>query len=232
MTRSVLPALLLLLTGCALQAPQPFAAPPAAPAPPEGGGPAPKGDGKLQQARLELEANRQAAALAEAELAAQELEGQASVARARKDLELATARQAQYRDAESVRKLQESALEVQRSRDQIDDAREELAQLEKLYQGNDLADSTKEIVLKRGRRGLERSATALALKELEAKALKECLIPLELARLQLEVDQKQGELDRATRGAALQLRQKRLGLARAQVEIQKSVNALDELGKK
>ena len=217
-------AMLLLLPGCAGQAPAP------------GEAIAHKSveskEAQIRLARMGLDIARQGTVLAEAELRSQELESQAAAGRIRRELELATARLAQFRDVESVRKLQQAQLETQRARDQIDDTREELAQLEKLYQGNDLADATKEIVLKRGRRALERAGSSLAIKELELKTLQADLLPAELAKMQLEADQKKDELERSLRGAEIGLQQKKVALARTQVELQKAVTALADLEKK
>ncbi len=189
-------------------------------------------DPQAPQARLALDIARQSADLAEAELRVQEQESQAVAGRLKREFELATAKLVQFREVESSRRLKDSELEALRARDQIDDAREELDQLEKLYRGNELADSTKEIVLKRGRRGLERAQTVLALKELQVKTLKDDLLPAELARMQLDADQKKDEMERAARGAEIQLRQKKVALARAQAELQKATAALSDPEKK
>ncbi|GEM_PF-3938579 len=230
MTRSSLPRALglglLLLTGCRAQDP---AEAPAAPAPAKAPADA---AAKLPVARMEVDIGLQSVALAEAEIHAQELSSAASAGRLRRELELATARSVQFKDVESLRRLKEAQMEVQRAQDQIDDNRDELQQLEKLYKGNDLADATKEIVLKRGRRALDRAAAVLAMKELQLKTLKDDLLPAELSRIQLEEDQKKDEIDRSSLAAENQLQQKRIALAKARVDLQKARNALADLEKK
>ncbi len=154
-----------------------------------------------------------------------------SAARLRRELELEEARLAQLRNVESGRRLRESELGVQGAQDQIEDARDELEQLEKLYKGNELADATKEIVLKRGHRSLQRAAESLALKEIAHKTLKEDLLPAELGKLQLEADRKRDECERSARNAETLLQQKKAALLRAQIELQKAKDALGELEK-
>ena len=219
--RCLAPAILLLLPGCSPREAPP--APPAKTAPSEA---------QVRAARMDLDIAQQGLAAAEAELHAQELEGRAASGRLRRESELAAARLAQYHDVESARKLKECQLQLQKTQDQMEDSRDELEQLEKLYQGNDLADSTKEIVLKRGRRDLLRAGAAVALKEIELKTLRDDLIPTETGRMQLEADQKKDEADRAAQGADVQLRHKRIALARAQADVQKAQAALADLEKK
>ena len=183
-------------------------------------------------ARMELSLAEQGALIAEAERGAQTLESRVSGLRLGRDLELAEAALVQFRDVESVRRTQEARLEVLKAQDQIQDAREELEQLEKLYQGNELADATKEIVLRRGRSSLERAAAEVAIKELQLKTLKEDLLPLELGKLQLDVDRKKDEAARAALAAQIASMQKGAALGRAKVEVQKAEDALSEAEKK
>ncbi|MFH1422475.1 MAG: HlyD family efflux transporter periplasmic adaptor subunit [Planctomycetota bacterium] len=68
-------------------------------------------------------------------------------------------------------------LDIQRQRYSIEDQKDELDQLEKLYEGNELAKESQEIVLKRARRQLELSEKRLELGERGHKRFLEFEIP-------------------------------------------------------
>lgn len=151
MTRFAAALCLALLTACST--------PPAA----DGGGDVPKsrGDsGSADEIRADLdEARRQ---LAIAELSA----GQAVlVARA----ELESARRALQRATDELElwklerfEIDEVRLDIARSESRLEESRAELAELEAMYEEEEFAKTTKELVLTRGRRQVELAEAALA----------------------------------------------------------------------
>lgn len=183
-------------------------------------------EGQVLFARAELAAAEAQVAFAEAEVALQEAQDLAAMGRLKEELAQAERRLAQS-DADADRQAGELALEVTRAEDGIEDARDELDQLRKMYQGNDLADQTKEIVLKRGERALKRARVDANLKARKLKAFRELALPLEHDRLALEAASKRMELENEAKKAALL--QKRSGLLQARAAVDKARLALEEL---
>jgi len=65
--------------------------------------------------------------------------------------------------------LEQAVLDLQYQRDSLADAEEELRQLGMMYDSNNLADQTAQIVMDRATRDVERQRTALAIAEAEHK---------------------------------------------------------------
>ena len=97
----------------------------------------------MQREERSMKARQVAAGLERAELAAR---------LAAQSLEL-------HRDYESAKSLEMADLGLKGQMDSLRDARDELAQLKKMYAGTSLQSETKDIVLDRARRGVERSET-------------------------------------------------------------------------
>jgi hypothetical protein len=159
---------------------------------------------KIEKARLELRN--------------QETANRDAVAKATTELELATAKLALFEEAESVERIEKAKLDLQEAKDSLEDAREELAQLEMMYGEEDLADKTREIVLRRGQRRLARAADRLELREREMRTLETGTIPQERAKLALERDEKARALEAAQRSAEASLLEKHLAVAQAENE--------------
>lgn len=135
---------------------------------------------KLAIAKLQLELGQQRA--------------ESNRARKQVELELARGELAQFDECDAPSQLARSKLELTRHRDALVEQQEELAQLEMLYEKQDLADKTREIVLQRGQRRVARAQEDLALAERDAKTLEERSLPRQHARLKLEVEAKTREL--------------------------------------
>jgi hypothetical protein len=89
------------------------------------------------------------------------------------DLENARKNLAWFKEAGRADRLKSSELNVQANVDSVADQEDELAQLDKLYKGNDLAKDSQEIVLKRARRRLEQSRERLKMAQNADKRLRE-----------------------------------------------------------
>src|SRR5690606_30596542 len=63
----------------------------------------------------------------------------------------------QYTDVDRERMVKQLELRMKSSEQQVENIREELAQLEKMYKSDDLTEETEEIVLKRQRNQLEQA---------------------------------------------------------------------------
>jgi hypothetical protein len=145
-------------------------------------------------------------------------ESRASSSRARKEAELQFARGelSQFAECDGPSQIAKSKLELTRRRDALAEQQEELAQLEMLYEKQDLADKTREIVLQRGKRRVERAQEELAIAERDAATLESQSLPRQRARLELEVEAKARELDE--QGLEIQAARLEKGLALREAE--------------
>jgi hypothetical protein len=156
---------------------------------------------------------------AKAALASEEIAGRDAVAIAQAELEIARAELSRFDSTGAAVKLDGARLDLARAQDAHRESEEELQQLEMMYAEQDLADKTREIVLSRGRRSLERAAKALDISLRELAALESMGLPQERAKLALEADRKARELERARRAAVDALREKRIALLQAEGEL-------------
>jgi hypothetical protein len=158
MTRSLVLALVLLLPACSSIGAGARPAPPAAAAAPA----APPAAAERDGLRRDLEEARQ-------ELAIAELDAAHAVQKAARDLEQAAAglefAKLELRDFEkrAATDRREAELGVDRSRFRLEESRAELAELEAMYAEEEFAQTTKELVLKRGRRQVELAEAGLAI---------------------------------------------------------------------
>jgi len=101
----------------------------------------------------------------------------------------------------------------------FEEAKEELEQLEMMYKNQDLADMTKEIVIRRGKRRVERATQRLALQEREHQRLEQNTLPLERTKLAGEVEEKTRDLERARRTSESSLLDRRIALMSAESDV-------------
>jgi len=137
------------------------------------------------------------------------------------ELELARAELRQFDEVDAPARLAQERLALTRSKDSLAEQEEELAQLEQTYAEVDLADKTREIVLQRNHRRVERAKAELALAERAFAALEQHTLPRERAKLALEVETKTNALASAGRGAALDVLEKEIALAEARAALAK-----------
>ena len=130
----------------------------------------------------------------------QELASQGTLHKAEAELRIATAKRQHFEQTQSPHRVAQAQLGLQQANDSFADAKEEMEQLELMYAEQDLADKTKEIVIRRGKRRLEMAERRLALQQKELENLENFELPQELAKLTLEVEEKTREVDRARRG--------------------------------
>jgi HlyD family secretion protein len=125
--------------------------------------------------------------------------------------------------------LKDADMDVQRILDTMDDQREELDQLEKMYKSEELTNATAEIVVKRAKRTLDRTLVQLDMTRTRSAKTKEHDLPAQLERHKasaeeaahsLEVLQKTGRYSRA---------EKEAGVVRAQLELAQQQRAKEKL---
>lgn len=139
--------------------------------------------------------------------------------RKERELELARSELAQFEESDAPTRLAKSKLDLARRRDAVTEQKEELAQLEMMYEQQDLADKTREIVLQRGKRRVERAEADLAIGERETATLEGKVLPRERAKLALEIDVKARELEEMKRDAESTLLDKRMALRSAEADV-------------
>ncbi len=152
-------------------------------------------------------------------------------AKAEHELSLEAARMQKYREREVPNRIAWAELRLQQARDRVKDSEDELHQLELMYSEEDFADQTKEIVLDRSRRRLERSHRDLELRHVDHAILTEQTIPLELVEREQKLRQKELTLEKTRRDAEASGLDKRIGLMNAEAEVVRvgvDIEALNE----
>ena len=154
--------------------------------------------------------------IARLQLATAEQRAETARLRKEKELELGKAELAQFDEIDAPNRLAKAKLELARRRDALSEQQEELAQLEMMYEQQDLADKTREIVLQRGKRRVERAQEELAISERETTALGARTLPRERGKLALEVETRERELVESKSDAEATLLEKRLAVRSAE----------------
>jgi hypothetical protein len=170
---------------------------------------------KLVQAELEQSSAEQSAA--------------AALARARIELELSQARLLQFTELDRPNQLERARLGLLRAKDRAQEAADELAQIEIMYEEQDLQDRTAEFVVSRGRRTAERSAAQIKLEEQSLLSLEQHTLPQELKKLALDVTRKQDDLAEAERKLESTRLAKQIAVMGARQEIEKLTGELERL---
>lgn len=189
----------------------------------------PKTDEAAQEKkRLEQEEKKARAEIASMKLeiaktaqAADAIESETSIEKAKLERELAERELKQLLEVDIPRRLEDSRLRLQENKDGVQDAKEELAQLEDMYKDGDLADKTREIVLSRGKRGLERRLKRLSLQEIEHQSFENVRLPNEKTRAISSLKEKVEALAKAERGAARTKLEKAIAVKEAEIELAK-----------
>jgi HlyD family secretion protein len=135
---------------------------------------------------------------------------------------------ARYQQFERKTKTEEGALSIQGSRDNIKDQQEELEQLEKMYNEDDLTEETEEIVLNRARRSLERALKYFSFRKSRHDYNMEVLFPREEEQLLLNQRKAANALERLQTTQPLDLEKAEMDLAKARHDFGESVEALEK----
>ncbi len=185
----------------------------------------------IETAQVSVELSRLRLASAEADLKLQETSGAQTLASAASDF-----KQAQMHldifESDGKKRLVEAQLAVKNAKDRIEDSEEEFDQLEKMYKENTLADATKELVLKRGRRQLERAREGLVIQEMTLARLREKDLPAEREKLANDLAQKKSAFEQAQARLDLLLHQKRAAREEARLNLLKAEGELKKLQKR
>lgn len=133
---------------------------------------------------------------------------------------------AQLEHVDAPARVAKAKLELSQMQDALAEQQEELAQLEMMYKESDLADKTREIVLNRGKRRVERAQEKLELQAHDVKTLGETTLPHEHDKLARQLELKRRELERAQRQAEILAQEKRVASESADLDVMRAESDL------
>ena len=188
---------------------------------------------RLDEAIGEAETAERAAAegarLAGEELKAQRISDGAGLAGAEAETGLAEQQLKAFREIQAPLQRREAALATLGAVHSLSDQRQELEQLETMYKASELAQSTKEIVLERARRDVERLKEHVEIQ----RRKEEAALPQELSQQEAQfaaaAAQKRAALDAARLSSPSQTARKALEAAAAVSEMKKARERLAAL---
>ena len=164
-------------------------------------------------------------AMQKEERAMQARQSVAGVERATLAAELAAQALELHRDYEAAKALEMADLSLKGSLDGLRDSRDELTQLEKMYAGTSLQSETKDIVLDRARRGVERGEIYTKYAKRDNEIFKAVRAPNDSRRVADQAKYSRLELESA------QLQQ-RLGEIKAELEMAAGERSLRDLDRR
>lgn len=150
--------------------------------------------------------------VAELELAAMAARHGAALTAARTELMLAEGDLATFRDFDRPTRVGLATLDLRGTTDRAQEAAEELAQIQAMYDDQDLDDVTREFVIARGRRQAERAAQRIEFEEQNLARLIDRSLPAEEVKLTLALDRARANVDDAARTHEVERRTKSLAL--------------------
>jgi hypothetical protein len=184
---------------------------------------------KLRRAEQGLEVAQLNLAKAKIAMDLDELRYQDALKTADREFELAKRKLQIFTKFETPNRLARAALSLQQTEDGHLESQQELAQLELLYKGEQFADDTKEIVIERARRHLERAARDLELRREEVQRLQDVTLPLEQTELEHAAEQKRLACLNVQRDHEGPLIDRKVAVLTAQAEVTKLEEEITDL---
>lgn len=184
---------------------------------------------KLIKLRRELEMAELKLAKAKIVKGQGELKYNDSLAKAEKDFELAKRKLQIFEKFTLPNRVARAELGVQYAEDRLWETQKELQQLELMYNEEQFADKTKEIVIERARKQLERSTRDLELRREELQTLKDVTLPLERMELELAAEQAKRALLDVQRDNEAALIDRNVAELSAEAEVVRIENELADL---
>jgi HlyD family secretion protein len=124
-----------------------------------------------------------------------------------------------FEEVEGKHMLQQTELSVKFMEDALHDQAEELAQLEKMYKSEELTNATSEIVVRRARRNMERTKTALEMGRTEAANVKSVKYPQQHRALEHAIEVAKNTLDTLVAAQGLAKVQREVEAAKAKTAV-------------
>ncbi len=180
-----------------------------------------KAEKEAKRAKLtrDLKIARQKVAQAQLAMDHQRADDDEAVRKAAADRGLAAAKLEDLEKHSAPVRLEKARLSFKGAEDSVLESREELEQLEMMYNEQELGDKTSEIVIARAKRRLERAQWNLNIQTQELQNLEKETIPLERQELQLKVEAGEGEQRTKVRSVEANLLDKRIALISAEAEV-------------
>ncbi len=163
---------------------------------------------ELQQKQRELDYAKIAVQTTAIERQVRTMTVEAAVQHAQRELDKKQRELDQFLQQLRPRELEEHQIDLDHQVHRAEDAKDELAELEAMYKDDEFAKTTKELVVKRGRRQLEMAARGLAVGRQEFEQFEKHTL----------VEREQ-ELQQAAKDAALELEKARLEHQKTQIEL-------------
>lgn len=182
-------------------------------------------DKGLEDLRTQVAEAKQRLAMQREERAMQARQSAASVERAELAATLAEQAMQLWQDYEQAKALEMSDLSLKGTLDGLKDNKDELAQLEKMYSGTSLQTETKDIVLERARRSVERGETFARYAKRDNEIFKAIKQPNEARRVTDTAKYSKMELESARLS-------QRLGEIRAALELAGAERSLRDLDRR
>ena len=180
--------------------------------------------GQVELAKRKLERARM-------DVTQQGTDASSAISKATVERDLAQKALQHFDQVEMPQRIAKADLDLKDATDYSTEQQEEMQQLELMYAKDDLADKTKEIVLARGKRRLERAKQRLALAQKDNDDLKASQLPEQRAKLAQALQEKEQELQRAQFAAETGRMDKDTGVIAAQHELEKLQRELDKTTK-
>jgi hypothetical protein len=180
---------------------------------------------ELEHARLELRS-------AEFDAESKRLSARQAMVKAERDLALARRALEAFTEVDAPAQTTDAQIDHDRRVYDTDEARDELAELEAMYQAEEFAKSTKELVLKRGRRRVELAQRELGVSQERMTLLKEHTLPRQQAELAGKVEDAEQELAETKLETEKGTVDADLAIRRARAKIEDLEKELAELAKK
>lgn len=183
---------------------------------------------KIARAKREIEAGkqRQAKTKLSAEYAA--IDQKRAMEDAQHDLKLAERKHKLLMEKSIPERIARADLGFAGAQDGYKEADEEYKQLEMMYNEDQFADKTKEIVLDRGKRRLERSKRYLEIETDAIDVLKKETIPIEVVESEKGLADKRDAIEHLTRDHAIANLDTQMSLFSAETEMMRLADDLED----
>jgi hypothetical protein len=186
---------------------------------------------KVADLNNQLELSRRKLERAQLDEGQQKADGEAALQKASVERELAKKALAHFEAVEMPQRLAKAELDLKDAFDYMTENQEEMQQLEQMYEKDDLADKTKEIVLARGKRRLDRAKQRHALAQKDFDDLKSTQLPEQREKLKQTLRDEEVEYARAEFNAKTGLMDKETAVLAAVQEMDKLTRELEKAKK-
>ena len=188
-------------------------------------------DRKISDTRRALDSETLALAQAELDLATLEKTVPEQLARLKRNAEQAAEELAYFTETRRKASEESAAQSLKRSEQLLASKKEELKQLLKMYEADDITEDTEEIILQQQKDAVEYAEFALRMEVLDQKRTLAVALPREATALTEKRDDTALQLDKATKDLPRSLELNRIEVAALKTSLQRNTEALADLEK-